>query len=71
MQYHPIENQKQQHKWFISMKVVTFVGKIALLPIVNCPAMHEAKLTQKSLSNQAAFCWTKWKIRLSNLLPTS
>jgi len=27
--------------------------------------MYEAQLTQKSLSNQAAFCWSMWRIHVT------
>jgi len=29
--------------------------------------MYEAQLTQKSLSNQTAFCWSAWRICVTNL----
>jgi len=35
------------------------------LSIVNSVGIHEAELTQKSLSNQAAFCWSNSHLTLN------
>ncbi len=37
------------------------------LVIVNSVAMYEIQLTWKSLSNQAAFCWSMWQMCVKNL----
>ncbi len=40
---------------------IFFAGKKSALSIVNSVAMYEELLTQKSLSNQAGFCWSTWQ----------
>jgi hypothetical protein len=45
---------------------MSVAGKNSPLSIFNSIAKHKAKLTQKLLSEQAAFCWSVRQEQLEN-----